>query len=109
MLIPKLEKGHFESRARCEIEFVIYYEFPARVGDNWFDYYQKLINSNAKVGIESELPIGIVNKTPGEFSVYHNPVDLRHLVRGYIIGINRHLCSTSCRRDRIDSGQDDIG
>jgi Xaa-Pro dipeptidase len=34
MLIPRLEKGHFESRSRCELEFVIYYEFPARTGEN---------------------------------------------------------------------------
>ncbi|MFX1364466.1 MAG: M24 family metallopeptidase [Promethearchaeota archaeon] len=66
MLIPKLEKGHFESRAQCDLEFVIYYEFPARDGENWYDFYQKQIRSDATVGLESELPIGIANKTLGK-------------------------------------------
>ncbi len=92
MLIPRLEKGHFESRARCEIEFVIYYEFPAKSGDNWYDYYQKQISSNAKVGIESELPIGIANKTPGEIIVSDIIDEVRIIKTDYEIGRICHAC-----------------
>lgn len=92
MLIPRLEKGHFESRARSEIEFVIYYEFPARTGDNWYDNYQKLINTNAKVGIESELPIGIANKTPGKLVVSDIIDELRIIKTDYEIGRIYHAC-----------------
>jgi len=92
MLIPRLEKGHFESRARCEIEFVIYYEFPAKSGENWYDYYQKLINSNAKVGIESELPIGIANKTPGKLVVSDIIDEVRIVKTDYEIGRIYHAC-----------------
>ncbi len=92
MLIPRLEKGHFESRARCELDFVVYYEFPARPGDNWYDYYQKQIRSNGKVGIESELPIGIVNKTPGEIIVSDIIDEARIIKTDYEIGRIYHAC-----------------
>ncbi|MFX0000582.1 MAG: aminopeptidase P family N-terminal domain-containing protein [Candidatus Hodarchaeota archaeon] len=92
MLIPRLEKGHFESRARCEIEFVIYYEFPAQTGENWYDYYQKEIRSNAKVGIESELPIGIAKKTPGEIVIADIIDDVRINKTNYELGRIYHAC-----------------
>lgn len=92
MLIPKLEKGHFESRVRCEVELVTYYEFPARTGENWYDYYQKIIDPNAKVGIESELPIGIANKTPGEVVVSNIIDEVRIIKTEYEIGRIYHAC-----------------
>ncbi|MFX1308062.1 MAG: M24 family metallopeptidase [Promethearchaeota archaeon] len=92
MLIPRLEKGHFESRARCELEFVIYYEFPAKTGDNWYDHFQKQINPYAKVGIESELPIGIVNKTPGEKILSDIIDEVRIIKTEYEIGRIYHAC-----------------
>jgi Xaa-Pro dipeptidase len=92
MLIPKLEKGHFESRVRCEIELIIYYEFPARSGENWYDYYQNLIRPNARVGVESELPIGIVNKTPGEIVVSDIIDEIRIIKSDYEIGRIYHAC-----------------
>jgi Xaa-Pro dipeptidase len=92
MLIPQLEKGHFESRAQCEIEFVIYYEFPARNGENWYDFYQKQIKSEAKVGIEPELPIGIANKTPGKIVVTDIIDEVRIIKSDYEIGRIFHAC-----------------
>ena len=46
MLIPLLEKGHFEERVRCDVDTVTYYEFPGRDGENWHDFYQDLIENN---------------------------------------------------------------
>ncbi|MFX0040751.1 MAG: M24 family metallopeptidase [Promethearchaeota archaeon] len=92
MLIPKLEKGHFMTRAKCELEFVIYYEFPAKSGENWYDHYQKQINANAKVGIESELPIGIANKTPGKIIVVDIIDEARIIKTSYEIGRIYHAC-----------------
>lgn len=92
MLIPRLEKGHLESRARCELEFVIYHEFPARNGDNWYDYYQKQIRTDATVGLESELPIGIANKTPGKKVVSDIIDDARILKTDYEVGRIYHAC-----------------
>jgi Xaa-Pro dipeptidase len=92
MLIPQLEKGHFESRAKCELEFVIYYEFPAKSGQNWYDYYQKLFNINANVGIEPELPIGIVKKTPGKIIVSDIIDEVRMVKTDYEIGRIYHAC-----------------
>jgi Xaa-Pro dipeptidase len=92
MLIPRLEKGHFESRALCDIEFVIYYEFPARNGENWYDYYQNQIRSDAKVGVESEIPIGIANKTPGDLVVSDIIDEVRIIKTEYEIGRIYHAC-----------------
>ncbi|MFW9880332.1 MAG: M24 family metallopeptidase [Candidatus Thorarchaeota archaeon] len=101
MLIPKLEEGHFESKARCEIEFVIYYEFPARTGENWDDYYQKQINPEGRVGIESELPIGIVNKTPGEIIVSDIIDEIRIIKTSYEISRIYHACRVVNKGHRI--------
>jgi len=86
------EKGHFESRARCELGFVIYYEFPAKSGENWYDHFQKQIKLDAKVGIESELPIGIANKTPGKIVVTDIIDDVRIIKTDYEIGRIYHAC-----------------
>ena len=92
MLIPRLEKGHFESRAICDLEFVIYYEFPARSGENWYDYYQKQIRSGSNVGIESELPIGIANKTLGNIIISNIVDEVRIIKTDYEIGRIYHAC-----------------
>ncbi len=92
MLIPLLEKGHFESRARCELEFVVYYEFPAPSNENWYDYYQKLIDNDAKVGIEAAMPIGIANKTPGKKIVSDIIEEVRIIKTDYEIGRIVHAC-----------------
>ncbi|MFX1437632.1 MAG: M24 family metallopeptidase, partial [Promethearchaeota archaeon] len=92
MLIPQLEKGHFESRAKCELKFVIYYEFPAKSGQNWYDYYQKLISINTNVGIETEFPIGIANKTPGNIVISDIIDEVRIIKTDYEIGRIYHAC-----------------
>jgi Xaa-Pro dipeptidase len=92
MVIPKLEKGHFESRASCQLEFVIYYEFPAKSGENWYDHYQNQIKDNAKVGVESDLPIGFVNKTPGNIVVTDIIDEIRIIKTDYEIGRLIHAC-----------------
>jgi Xaa-Pro dipeptidase len=92
MLIPKLEQGHFESRAQIKLDFAIYYEFPALSGGNWYDLYQKLIHSDAKVGIESVMPIGIAHKTPGRTIVTDIIDDVRIIKTNYEVGRIAHAC-----------------
>ncbi|MFX1417686.1 MAG: M24 family metallopeptidase [Promethearchaeota archaeon] len=92
MLIPKLEKGHFTSRSRVKLEFIIYNEFPAKINENWYDYYRKQIKSDGNVGIESELPIGIANKTPGKKIVSDIIDEVRIIKTDYEIGRMYHAC-----------------
>jgi len=101
MVIPRLEKGHFESRALCELEFVVYYEFPAQKGDNWYDYYQEQIRGDATVGIESELPIGIANKTPGKKIVTDIIDETRIIKTDYEIGRIYHACRVVNKGHRV--------
>lgn len=101
MVIPRLEKGHFESRTLCELEFVVYYEFPARTGENWYDYYQEQIRGDATVGIESELPIGIANKTPGKKIVTDIIDETRIIKTDYEIGRIYHACRVVNKGHRV--------
>ncbi|TKJ19794.1 MAG: peptidase M24 [Promethearchaeota archaeon Loki_b32] len=101
MVIPRLEKGHFESRALCELEFVVYYEFPAQKGENWNDYYQEQIRGDATVGIESELPIGIANKTPGKKIVSDIIDETRIIKTDYEIGRIYHACRVVNKGHRV--------
>jgi len=101
MLIPLLEKGHFEQRAISELDFIIYYEFPAREGENWFDYYQKLIKKDAMVGIESVMPICIVDKTPGKKIITDLIEEVRIIKTDYEIGRTVHACKIVNKGHRI--------
>lgn len=92
MLIPLLERGHFEQRTLIDHESITYYEFPARKGENWYDHYQKLIESNTKVGIESVMPMGIADKTPGKKVVTDIIEDVRIIKTDYEIGRTAHAC-----------------
>ncbi len=92
MLIPLLERGHFEQRAKIDYEIACYYEFPARSGENWYDIYQGIIEKDSKVGIESVLPMGIVNKTPGKKVVTDIIEETRLIKTEYEIGRTVHAC-----------------
>jgi len=93
MLCPLLESSHVKARARCELEYATYYEFPAPRGENWFDVYKTLVPGGAKVGVESAMPMGIAKKTPGK-KVIEDIIDQARLVKtGYEIGRTVHACS----------------
>jgi Xaa-Pro dipeptidase len=93
MLAPFLELSHVRERARCELQFVTYDEYPAPKGQNWFDVYSTLFPADARVGIEQAMPVGIARKTPGT----PIPVDLIDVARfvktDYEIGRTMHACS----------------
>ncbi len=93
ILAPYLELAHVRERARCELEFATYEEYPAPHGRNWFDIYVALIPKDARVGIEWAMPVGIAGKTPGTVV----PIDLVDQVRAikteYEIGRTVHACS----------------
>ena len=101
MLIPLLEKGHFEQRAILELDFVIYYEFPSCKGENWFDYYQKLIEKEARVGLESVMPISIAEKTPGKKIVTDIIEEVRIIKTDYEIGRTVHACKVVNKGHKI--------
>jgi Xaa-Pro dipeptidase len=92
ILVPLLEKSHVESRALCDLQYKSYYEFPAPKGQNWFDIYPSLIEKNKKVGIESSLPIGISQQTPGTIVVLDIIDEARIIKTDYEIGRSVHAC-----------------
>jgi Xaa-Pro dipeptidase len=92
MVCPLLETTHVKTRARIELDYVTYYEFPAPKGENWFEVYQSLIEADARVGVEGAMPLHISQRTPGE-QVVDDIVDEVRLVKTeYEIGRNVHAC-----------------
>lgn len=92
MVVPLLEKSHVETRALCDLQFFSYYEFPAPSGENWFDRYQKLIKNDKRVGIESAMPMGIAEKTPGIKIITDIINDIRIIKTDYEVGRSIHAC-----------------
>ena len=92
MVCPLLETIHVQTRAKCDLEYVTYYEFPAPDGENWFDLYEPLISSGAQVGIEAALPYGIAQRTPGELILDDIIDEVRLVKTEYEIGRNVHAC-----------------
>lgn len=92
MLLPLLEKGHFEERTISKPQIITYYEFPALNGQNWFDIYQNLIPENTKVGIESSMPVGIEKKTPGDKTIIDIIEEVRMIKTDYEVGRIIHAC-----------------
>ena len=93
MVCPLLETSHVKARARCELDYVTYYEFPAPKGQNWFDLYQPLIGDDKKVGIEAAMPVGIFEKTPGEKVIDDIIDEVRLIKTEYEIGRTVHACT----------------
>ena len=92
MLAPQLETSHVRARVRCDIDYATYFEFPAPQGENWWDVYATLFNDGTRVGIESALPIGIADRTPGTKTVVDIIDDVRLVKTPYEIGRNVHAC-----------------
>jgi len=92
MVCPLLESTHVKSRARCDLDYVIYYEFPAPVGQNWYDVYRPLFKDGDRIGIESAMPAGILKETRGTTTITNIIEDVRLIKSDYEIGRTVHAC-----------------
>jgi Xaa-Pro dipeptidase len=92
MVCPLLESTHVKSRARCDLDYVIYYEFPAPAGQNWYDVYRPLFKDGDRVGIESAMPAGILRETRGTTILTNIIEDVRVVKTDYEIGRTVHAC-----------------
>jgi Xaa-Pro dipeptidase len=95
MLCPLLESSHVRARARCDLTYVTYDEFPAPTGKNWFDLFAGLVPKDARVGVEEALPIGIYRRTPGVLIVNDIIDDVRLVKTDYEIGRSAHAAGIS--------------
>lgn len=91
-VIPYLEESHVNTRAKCKLELVHYFEYPAPVNENWFDIYSPLIENDAKVGVESGMTLRIYDRTPGTKIKTDIIDDVRQVKTQYEIGRNVHAC-----------------
>ncbi|MBK8060747.1 MAG: aminopeptidase P family protein [Gemmatimonadetes bacterium] len=72
--------------------YATYAEFPAPAGANWFDVFRTLIPTEARVGVESAMPIGIFERTPGTKVVVDVIEEARLVKTPYEIARNVHAC-----------------
>ena len=91
-LVPKLEIPHVQSRAKCELELVQYFEYPAPAGENWFDYYAPLFSDGARVGVEPAMTLEIYDKTPGNKIKTDIIDEVRFIKSPFEIGRYVHAC-----------------
>jgi len=92
MVCPQLESTHVKARARCDLDYVIYFEFPAPAGGNWFDVYKPLFKDSDRVGIESAMPAGILKETRGTTVITNIIEEVRVIKTDYEIGRTVHAC-----------------
>lgn len=91
-LVPKLEIPHVKSRAKCELDLVEYFEYPAPDGENWYDYYATMIDDTARVGVEHRMTLEIFNKTPGKKIVTDIIDEVRFIKSQFEVGRYLHAC-----------------
>lgn len=100
-VVPLLETSHAGRRARCELELVTYFEFPAPKGENWFDRYHELIEKDARVGVESAMPLRIYDHTPG-LKIKTDIIEECRLIKTeYEIGRTVHACKIVNKAHKI--------
>lgn len=92
MVCPLLESTHVRARARCQLDYIIYYEFPAPEGQNWYDVYRPLFKDSDRIGIESAMPAGILRETRGTTIITSIIEDVRVIKSDYEIGRTVHAC-----------------
>jgi Xaa-Pro dipeptidase len=92
IVCPLLESTHVKSRARCDLDYIIYYEFPAPEGQNWYDVYRPLFKDGDRIGIESAMPAGILKETRGTTVMTNIIEDIRVIKSEYEIGRHVHAC-----------------
>jgi Xaa-Pro dipeptidase len=91
-LVPLLEKSHVKTRAKCELDLIHYFEYPAPKGENWYDLYHKLIEKEARIGVESAMTLRIYDETPGT-KIKTDIIDEVRLIKTeYEIGRTVHAC-----------------
>lgn len=85
-LAPLLEMPHIRSRSVGKIELVDYFEFPAPVGNNWFDKMKAVLGSSARIGVESVCQLQVYNAINAERIQTDIIDDLRMIKSSYEMG-----------------------
>ncbi|TFG15096.1 MAG: aminopeptidase P family protein [Promethearchaeota archaeon] len=91
-IIPHMVEAHIWKRILYELEYTSYIEFPAPIGENWFDKLRKFISKDAKIGLESVMHLGIAEKIPGKKIITDIIDEVRIVKSDYEIGRITHAC-----------------
>lgn len=91
-VVPLLEEPHVKTRAKCHLELIPYFEYPAPAGESWFDIYAPLIKEGARVGVESAMTLRIYDRTPGVKTKTDIIDEVRLIKTDFEIGRYVHAC-----------------
>ena len=91
-LVPKLECPHVKSRAKCSLDLIQYFEYPAPAGENWYDYYEKVFAKGSRVGVEPAMTLEVFEKTPGEKVITNIVDEVRFIKTQFEVGRYVHAC-----------------
>jgi Xaa-Pro dipeptidase len=92
-LMPKLEEPHVRARAVGCMEYLHYFEFPAPENEQWSDRLQDVLDSEHRVGVESQCPVVVASAIPGQFVVSDIVEELRLIKSDFEIGRIAYTCN----------------
>ncbi|MBB6520712.1 M24 family metallopeptidase [Pseudoteredinibacter isoporae] len=64
-IAPKLELEHVKSRVVIDLEYAEYLEFPATIGNNWYDRLADHVQEHHRIGVESQCPLSVYRALAG--------------------------------------------
>ncbi len=93
MVTPGLEVSHAQDRVLLDVEYRIYYEYPAPDGRTFVDTLKNIIPGEAAVGIESSISVALKAVMPGMLKVVDIVDEARMVKSEYELGRIAHACS----------------
>lgn len=64
-IAPKLELEHVKSRVVINLVYAEYQEFPATVGNNWYDRLADHVQAHHRIGVEGQCPLTVYRALAG--------------------------------------------
>lgn len=97
-VVPQLEETHVKIRAKCAIELVSYFEFPAPKSQQWSDVFIGIIDAKCTVGIEENCPHFVSAVLPRKPKASDCLERLRYIKSDYEIARIRYTCGIATDR-----------
>ena len=86
VIVPGLEVSHAQQRVVGDVEYEVYYEYPAPQGQGYRDALKQAIPADAAVGVESSLTWQLHQDIPGHKTVTDIIDDARLVKTDYEVG-----------------------
>jgi Xaa-Pro dipeptidase len=92
VIVPGLEVSHAQQRVIGEVEYEVYYEYPAPSGQGYQDALKRVIPADAAVGAESSLSLQLYQDIPGNKTITDIIDEVRLVKTDYEVGRIMYAC-----------------